>query len=198
MECPKCKSIRLVPDKSPKMKFHCHSCGQSVRVAQIHAGKKGICPKCKKLVDIPSHAEGTMVALVCPICNEIIHVPEDSKEHFIECPNCSSYVEGLAKDDWVDVHSCLRHAQACHCATGGSHWANAVSEVDVIGENWSHFSLQLICRQPLQAVISSSISNRSLYSASSWSHYEFFRLIFTGKIDWHFVLVKLYYLVWNH
>jgi len=99
MECPKCKSIRLVPDKSPRIKFHCPSCGQSVRVAQIHAGKKGICPKCKKLVDIPSHPEGTMVALVCPICNEIIHVPEDSKEHFIECPNCSSYVEGLAKDD---------------------------------------------------------------------------------------------------
>jgi DNA-directed RNA polymerase subunit RPC12/RpoP len=99
IKCPKCNNICLVPDKSPKMKFHCHSCGQSVRVAQIYAGKKGICPKCKKLIDIPPHPEGTMVALVCTICNEIIHVPEDSKEHFIKCPKCGSYIEGLSKDD---------------------------------------------------------------------------------------------------
>ena len=99
IKCPKCNCVRLVPDKSPKMKFHCNSCGQSVRVDQIDAGKKGICPKCKKLIDIPTHPEGSMVALVCPICNEIIHVPEGSKEHFIECPKCRSYVEGLSKDE---------------------------------------------------------------------------------------------------
>ena len=98
IECPKCKSIRVVPDKSPKMKFHCSSCGQSIRAAQIQAGKKGICPKCKKLIDIPSHPEGSTVTLVCSICNEIIHVPEDSKEKFIKCPKCSSYVEGLSKE----------------------------------------------------------------------------------------------------
>jgi DNA-directed RNA polymerase subunit RPC12/RpoP len=98
MECPKCKSIRVIPDKSPKIKFHCKSCGQKIRTDQIHAGKKGTCPKCKKLIDIPSHPEGTMVALVCPICNEIIHVPEGSKEKLIECPKCGSYVEGLPKE----------------------------------------------------------------------------------------------------
>jgi len=98
INCPKCKCIRLIPDKSPKMKFHCPSCGQLVRVDQIYAGKKGICPNCKKLIDIPPHPEGTMVALVCPICNEIIHIPESSKEHFIECPKCGSFVEGLAKE----------------------------------------------------------------------------------------------------
>ena len=35
MECTKCKSIRVVPDKSPKLKFHCKSCGQKVRVDLI-------------------------------------------------------------------------------------------------------------------------------------------------------------------
>ena len=99
INCPKCKSVRLVPDKSPKMKFHCHHCGQSVRVEQIHAGKKGVCPKCRKIIDIPPHPEGTMVALVCTICNEIIHVPEDSKEKIIVCPKCGSYMEGLSKDN---------------------------------------------------------------------------------------------------
>ena len=98
IECPKCKRIRVVPDKSPKLKFHCNSCGQRIRVAPIHAGKKGKCPKCKKLIDIPSHPEGSTVTLVCSICNETIHVPEGSKEHFIECPKCSSYVEGLSED----------------------------------------------------------------------------------------------------
>ena len=98
IECPKCKNIRVVPDKSPKIKFHCKSCGQRIRVAQINAGKKGKCPKCKKLIVIPSHQEGSTVTLVCSICNEIIHVPEGSREAFIECPKCSSYVEGLSKD----------------------------------------------------------------------------------------------------
>lgn len=104
MECPKCKSIRVIPDKSPKIKFHCKSCGQRVRAAQIHAGKKGKCPNCKKLIDIPTLQEGFaegsgMVTLVCSICNATIHVPEGSKEEFIKCPKCSSYVEGLSKDD---------------------------------------------------------------------------------------------------
>jgi len=98
MECPKCKSIRAIPDKSPKIKFHCKSCGQRIRVAQIHAGKKGKCPKCKKLIVIPTLQEGSaegsgMVTLVCSICNETIHVPEGSKKEFIECPGCSSYME---------------------------------------------------------------------------------------------------------
>ena len=99
IKCPKCNCVRLVPDKSPKIKFHCKSCGQRIRAAQIHAGKKGKCPKCKKLIVIPSHQEGSTVTLVCPICNETIHVPEGSRKEFIECPKCSSYVEGLSKDD---------------------------------------------------------------------------------------------------
>jgi DNA-directed RNA polymerase subunit RPC12/RpoP len=99
INCPKCNSICLVPDKSPKIKFHCKSCGQPIQAAQVDAGKKGKCPKCKKPIVIPHHPEGSTVALVCPICNEIIHVPEDSKEKLIECPNCGSYVDGLSNKD---------------------------------------------------------------------------------------------------
>jgi len=103
IECPKCKKIRVVPDKPTKIKFHCNSCGQRIRVAPIHAGKKGKCPKCKKQVVIPSRQasnEGSgMVTLFCSLCNETIHVPEGTVEEFIECPKCSSYLEGLSKDE---------------------------------------------------------------------------------------------------
>jgi len=103
IECPKCKSIRLVPDKSVKIKFHCENCGQKVRVAQIYAGKEAKCPKCKKVVVIPAHLTGSnedsgIVTLVCSVCNEIIHVPKSSREKFLECPRCSSYIEGVSKD----------------------------------------------------------------------------------------------------
>ena len=35
------------------IKFHCKNCGQKISVPEIHAGKKGKCPKCKKLVIVP-------------------------------------------------------------------------------------------------------------------------------------------------
>jgi len=35
------------------IKFHCKNCGQKIRVPQIHAGKKGKCPKCKNIIVVP-------------------------------------------------------------------------------------------------------------------------------------------------
>jgi len=35
------------------IKFHCKNCGQKIRVPQIHAGKKGKCPKCKDTIVVP-------------------------------------------------------------------------------------------------------------------------------------------------
>jgi len=35
------------------IKFHCKNCGQRFSVSQIHAGKKGKCPKCKNIIVIP-------------------------------------------------------------------------------------------------------------------------------------------------
>jgi hypothetical protein len=40
-------------DKSPLIKFHRESCGRKITIPRIHAGKKGICPKCKSPVAIP-------------------------------------------------------------------------------------------------------------------------------------------------
>ncbi len=35
------------------IRFHCKNCGQKIRVPEIHAGKKGKCPKCKNIVVVP-------------------------------------------------------------------------------------------------------------------------------------------------
>jgi len=35
------------------IKFSCENCGQKITVPQVHAGKRGKCPKCKQIVTIP-------------------------------------------------------------------------------------------------------------------------------------------------
>ena len=35
------------------IKFHCNNCGRKFNVPQIHAGKKGKCPKCKNIIVVP-------------------------------------------------------------------------------------------------------------------------------------------------
>ena len=35
------------------IKFQCINCGQKIRVLEVHAGKKGKCPKCKTVVVVP-------------------------------------------------------------------------------------------------------------------------------------------------
>lgn len=37
------------------IKFCCKNCGQKISVPEIHAGKKGRCPKCKNIVIIPKY-----------------------------------------------------------------------------------------------------------------------------------------------
>ena len=35
------------------IKFHCKNCGQKINAPEVHAGKKGKCPKCKQIILIP-------------------------------------------------------------------------------------------------------------------------------------------------
>lgn len=74
--------------------FHCKNCGQKIRVPEIHAGKKGKCPKCKNIVVVPGEAERTgRVSFKCSTCDEDIEVPESSRGKLIECSKCGCYVE---------------------------------------------------------------------------------------------------------
>ncbi len=46
------------------IRFNCSSCGKLVQVADLHAGKKGKCPHCRTLMEIPqaSAAEAAAAA----------------------------------------------------------------------------------------------------------------------------------------
>lgn len=44
------------------IKFRCKKCGQKISVPEIHAGKKGKCPKCKNIVVVPKVEEAESVA----------------------------------------------------------------------------------------------------------------------------------------
>lgn len=35
------------------LKFNCKNCGQKISIPEVHAGKKGKCPKCKSIVVVP-------------------------------------------------------------------------------------------------------------------------------------------------
>jgi len=80
--------------------FHCNNCGRKFRVPQIHAGKKGKCPKCKKIIVVPRQTEqvhpdksSSIATFSCSMCEEEIKVPESSRGKLIECPHCGCYVE---------------------------------------------------------------------------------------------------------
>ncbi len=87
------------------IKFHCKNCGQKISVPQIHAGKKGKCPKCKHPVVVPKQAEhaspdksSRLVSFACSMCDEEIKVPESSRGKLIECPHCGCYVKVLSEE----------------------------------------------------------------------------------------------------
>jgi len=45
------------------IKFNCTNCGQKINVPEVHAGKKGKCPKCKTIVIVPALNEETPLKL---------------------------------------------------------------------------------------------------------------------------------------
>ena len=75
IRCPKCYNIIFIPavestgtvpsqrssgerktsskNSDIMIKSHCKNCGRKFSVPQIHAGKKGRCPKCKNIIVVP-------------------------------------------------------------------------------------------------------------------------------------------------
>jgi hypothetical protein len=55
------------------IRFSCKHCGQKIRVPEVCAGRKGKCPKCKKIVLVPKVKDTTEVASsVEPIDSQIV------------------------------------------------------------------------------------------------------------------------------
>ena len=42
------------------IRFHCKNCGQKISVPEIHAGKRGKCPKCKNVVVVPKAEDASL------------------------------------------------------------------------------------------------------------------------------------------
>ncbi|MBN1187878.1 MAG: hypothetical protein JXB49_36730 [Bacteroidales bacterium] len=67
IKCPNCGRISIVPEgtdeikliseKSDKIRFCCENCGQKIKVPKIYSGKKGKCPKCQNMVIVPGHKQ---------------------------------------------------------------------------------------------------------------------------------------------
>ena len=66
--------------------FNCQHCRGKIRVPKIHAGKRGKCPRCGRIITIPY--ESAAIELQCGNCGLKISVPKmyAGKEGF--CPKC--------------------------------------------------------------------------------------------------------------
>ena len=87
-------------DADSVIKFRCEHCGQKFNVHKNNAGKKGKCPKCKKIIVIPKQIEHShpnksihSINFTCSMCEQLIKVPESSSGKLIGCPHCDCYVE---------------------------------------------------------------------------------------------------------
>ncbi len=79
------------------MRFYCESCGQKIRVPEKHVGRKGKCPKCKNIINIPQ--AGKLVSFKCTMCNENMKISESSRGKLLECPSCGCYAEVPTRDN---------------------------------------------------------------------------------------------------
>jgi len=98
VKCPKCGSVRIVPDNLDKIKFNCQNCGQRISVLKTYTGKKGKCPKCNNIVVVPIPkvfpAKNTsMVSFTCPMCDKALQIPETLIGKTVRCPECGSNIE---------------------------------------------------------------------------------------------------------
>lgn len=72
------------------IKFACSNCGQSIRVDDKYAGKKGRCPKCKTPVVVPGRS--SVIRFHCGHCGAKIKVPDRYAGKKGKCPTCQKSV----------------------------------------------------------------------------------------------------------
>lgn len=72
------------------IKFACSKCGQSIRVDDKYAGKKGRCPKCGTAVVVPGRSN--VIRFRCEHCGAKIKVPDRYAGRKGKCPTCQKSV----------------------------------------------------------------------------------------------------------
>jgi DNA-directed RNA polymerase subunit M/transcription elongation factor TFIIS len=133
-QCPHCGKLLSIPWKSPaagerwrgtpkqkptltkaggeKIEFHCSSCREVVRVGAAAAGKKGQCPRCKAVIQIP--LKSTSITGLQPIPSDRPTAsprpqpkPTTPTPGLTPLPNLSPASSGLTPLDGLDVLSPL-------------------------------------------------------------------------------------------
>lgn len=81
------------------IEFTCPSCSTSIRTPDGSAGKKGKCPKCAAIVQIPaaspapaSQTAAAKFTVKCPSCSHALQVPASLAGKRGKCPRCESVI----------------------------------------------------------------------------------------------------------
>jgi DNA-directed RNA polymerase subunit RPC12/RpoP len=72
------------------IKFSCKNCAQQISVPEVHAGKRGKCPKCGRIVLVPD--KSTIVSFRCKNCGHNINVSKMYAGKRSKCPKCGAII----------------------------------------------------------------------------------------------------------
>jgi len=72
------------------IKFSCKNCAQQITVPEVHAGKKGKCPKCGKIILVPD--KSTIVTFHCENCGQKINISKKYLGKRSKCPKCGAII----------------------------------------------------------------------------------------------------------
>lgn len=75
------------------IRFNCPECGKHLRVGAIQAGKRGKCPKCHAILEVPEgrgESSEPRVNFKCPGCGKAIRVPAEYAGKRGKCPKCET------------------------------------------------------------------------------------------------------------
>lgn len=85
------------------IEFPCSTCGQLVRTPETAAGKKGKCPHCAAIVEIPLRSQrtedrrqgtaGVTISFPCESCGETVRTPMSAAGKKGKCPHCQAVVQ---------------------------------------------------------------------------------------------------------
>ncbi len=113
-KCPHCTAVVQIPltstsaplkessvaSKPNKIEFHCGSCAKVVKTPGSAAGKKGKCPHCGSVVQIPlksnvvqEASSASPIEFPCPSCRGTVRSPASTAGKKGKCPHCQLVVK---------------------------------------------------------------------------------------------------------
>ncbi|MBN2594945.1 MAG: hypothetical protein JXA81_15675, partial [Sedimentisphaerales bacterium] len=89
------------------IRFYCKYCAHKIRVRDKDIGRQGKCPKCGKVIRIPT--ESTIIEFNCENCDRVISVPKSHAGKQAVCQKCHiQFIIPSPKSpgpDWTEEYS---------------------------------------------------------------------------------------------